>query len=223
VWDHHTKSFLRRHHQLCIILLVIEQLRHHRQLVATCHIPTPVVSCCSFNEALRDQNLSHYYCSVIAILLRQLIVIAASSPTYFVALLPQSTPVGYCCLFIKSSERTKSVSFILRRNHQLVFLLRRYRRLSSCRSAIATFSYLLFWRDRHSFTLSGACDFIVVLHGTICCSLRHSLLLSLLCVSYFWCGLSPNNVGRCYSQVRLFIIVLLFGIHSINLGISYIQ
>jgi hypothetical protein len=30
------------------------------------------------------------------------------------------------------------------------------------------------------------------------------------------------TVGRCYSPARLFIIVLLFGIHSINLGMSYI-
>jgi hypothetical protein len=39
-----------------LFLQDLERLQRNRQLVATsCHIPTPLGSCCSFNEAVRDQ------------------------------------------------------------------------------------------------------------------------------------------------------------------------
>jgi hypothetical protein len=79
LWHHRQLVFYTAHYYCavvaslptCIILLVIKQLRRHRRnllycsslsscgiiadLWLNCHIPTPVRSCCSFNEAVRDQ------------------------------------------------------------------------------------------------------------------------------------------------------------------------
>jgi hypothetical protein len=104
-------------------LLIIEQFRQHHQLVAHCHIPTPRVSCCLFNEAVRDKKLSHYDCGVIAGLLQhhhQLIEIVASSTTYsncgtIANLLwhycHNFTHVESCCLF-KEGVRDQNLSHL---------------------------------------------------------------------------------------------------------------
>ncbi len=77
VWDH-TRSFLRHHCRLsfaltgaCDIIVVLRHhcrsLRHSCRLVANCHLPTPVGSCCFIRRSSERPKLVS--------------ILAASSPT----------------------------------------------------------------------------------------------------------------------------------------------